>query len=82
LFAILSPVIGWIGVAITGSDTSSNSLFGVMQMTAAQQAGFDPMLMASANSSAGVCGNLPVAVAAVGCPAARGQLCANSSGGA
>ncbi|ABG95038.1 L-lactate permease [Rhodococcus jostii RHA1] len=80
LFAILSPVIGWIGVAITGSDTSSNSLFGVMQMTAAQQAGLDPVLMASANSSAGVLGkmlspqNLSVAVAAVGLPGSEGAM--------
>ncbi|GAF50169.1 L-lactate permease [Rhodococcus wratislaviensis] len=80
LFAILSPVIGWIGVAITGSDTSSNSLFGVMQMTAAQQAGLDPVLMASANSSAGVLGkmlspqNLSVAVAAVGLPGSEGAI--------
>lgn len=69
-FALLSPVIGWIGVAITGSDTSSNALFGALQVTAAQQAGLDPVLMASANSSAGVLGkmlspqNLAVAAAA------------------
>ena len=80
LFAILSPVIGWIGVAITGSDTSSNSLFGVMQMTAAQNAGLDPVLMTSANSSAGVLDkmlspqNLSVAVAAVGLPGSEGVI--------
>ena len=38
-FAFLSPLIGWIGVALTGSDTSSNSLFGLMQATAAEQTG-------------------------------------------
>lgn len=72
LFALLSPLIGWIGVAITGSDTSSNSLFGLLQATAAEQAGLSPVLMAAANSSAGVLGkmlspqNLAVAAAAVG----------------
>ena len=40
----LSPIIGWLGVAVTGSDTSSNSLFGVLQVTAAKDAGFDPTL--------------------------------------
>ena len=42
-FAILSPLIGWIGVALTGSDTSSNSLFGQMQATAAEQTGLSPV---------------------------------------
>ncbi|MDV3208213.1 MAG: L-lactate permease [Rhodococcus ruber] len=80
VFALVSPLIGWIGVAVTGSDTSSNSLFGVMQATAAQQAGLDPVLMASANSSAGVLGkmlspqNLSVAVAAVGLAGAEGVV--------
>lgn len=70
-FAIMSPVIGWLGVAITGSDTSSNSLFGLLQVTAANKAGLNPILMASANSSGGVMGkmispqNLAVAAAAV-----------------
>jgi lactate permease len=71
-FAVLSPVLGWIGVALTGSDTSSNSLFGQLQVTAAAQTGLSPVLMAAANSSAGVLGkmlslqNLAVAAAAVG----------------
>jgi lactate permease len=79
-FAILSPLIGWIGVALTGSDTSSNSLFGQMQATAAQQTGLSPVLMAAANSSAGVMGkmlslqNLAVASAAVGLDGAEGTL--------
>ncbi|NLU82771.1 L-lactate permease [Rhodococcus sp. HNM0569] len=79
-FALLSPVVGWLGVAITGSDTSSNSLFGVLQVTAAREAGLDPLLMAAANSSAGVLGkmlspqNLSVAVAAVGLLGAEGTL--------
>ncbi len=79
-FAVLSPVIGWIGVALTGSDTSSNALFGQLQVTAAEQTGLPPVLMASANSSAGVLGkmlslqNLAVAAAAVGQPGVEPTL--------
>ncbi|MBD1543898.1 L-lactate permease [Arthrobacter sp. IA7] len=79
-FALLSPLIGWIGVALTGSDTSSNSLFGQMQATAAQQTGLSPVLMAASNSSAGVMGkmlslqNLAVASAAVGLDGSEGTL--------
>ncbi|TQJ38091.1 lactate permease [Arthrobacter sp. SLBN-112] len=79
-FAFLSPLIGWIGVALTGSDTSSNSLFGQMQATAAAQTGLSPVLMAASNSSAGVMGkmlslqNLAVASAAVGLEGAEGTL--------
>jgi len=80
LFVVLSPVIGWFGVALTGSDTSSNSLFGLLQVTAAKQVGLDPVLMAAANSSAGVLGkmlsvqNLAVAAAAVGMVGSEGEL--------
>lgn len=79
-FALLSPMIGWLGVAITGSDTSSNALFGLLQVTAAQQAGLDPVLMAATNSSAGVLGkmlspqNLAVAAAAAGMAGKEGDL--------
>ena len=58
VLAFLSPIIGWLGVAVTGSDTSSNSLFGVLQVTAAKEAGLDPTLLASANSSGGVLGKM------------------------
>jgi len=80
LFALLSPLIGWIGVAITGSDTSSNSLFGLLQATAAGHAGLSPILMAATNSSAGVLGkmlspqNLAVAAAAVGMVGKEGDI--------
>jgi lactate permease len=76
----LSPIIGWLGVAVTGSDTSSNSLFGVLQATAAKEAGFDPVLLASANSSGGVLGkmispqNLAIGAAAVGLAGQEGDL--------
>ena len=79
-FAALSPLIGWIGVALTGSDTSSNALFGQLQVTAAQETGLSPVLMASTNSSAGVLGkmlslqNLAVAAAAVGQPGSEPTL--------
>lgn len=80
LFALLSPVIGWLGVAITGSDTSSNALFGLLQATTAQKVGLDPILMAATNSSAGVLGkmlspqNLAVAAAAAGMAGREGDL--------
>jgi lactate permease len=79
-FALLSPVLGWLGVAVTGSDTSSNSLFGALQVSAANQAGLDPALMAAANSSGGVLGkmispqNLAIAAAAVGMTGREGDL--------
>jgi lactate permease len=79
-FAILSPVLGWLGVAVTGSDTSSNSLFGALQVAAATQAGLDPALMASSNSSGGVLGkmispqNLAIAAGAVGLAGREGDL--------
>jgi lactate permease len=69
-FAVLSPVLGWIGTALTGSDTSSNALFGGLQVTAANQTGLSPVLMAVSNSTAGALGkmcslqNLAVAAAA------------------
>lgn len=79
-FALLSPLLGWIGVALTGSDTSSNSLFGQLQVAAAEETGLSPTLMAAANSSAGVLGkmlslqNLAIAAAAVGLNGVEGTL--------
>ncbi|MFD4634713.1 L-lactate permease [Streptomyces sp. NPDC058284] len=78
--AFLSPVLGWFGVAVTGSDTSSNALFGALQVTAAQQSGLSPELLAAANSSGGVLGkmispqNLTIACAAVGLAGKEGDL--------
>jgi lactate permease len=80
LFILFSPLIGWIGVAITGSDTSSNSLFGLLQVTAAGHSGLNPVLAAATNSSAGVLGkmlspqNLAVAAAAVGMSGREGDI--------
>ncbi|MGK5671234.1 L-lactate permease [Micromonospora sp. URMC 106] len=80
LFAVLAPVLGWLGVALTGSDTSSNSLFGALQVAAAQRAGLDPVLLAAANASGGTLGkmislqNLTIAAAAVGLTGREGDL--------
>jgi lactate permease len=79
-FALLSPILGWLGVAVTGSDTSSNSLFGALQVAAAQKAGLSEILMAASNSSGGVLGkmispqNLAIAAAAVGIAGREGDL--------
>jgi lactate permease len=79
-FALLSPILGWLGVAVTGSDTSSNALFGALQVSAAQKADLSPMLMAAANSSGGVLGkmispqNLAIGAAAVGMGGQEGDL--------
>jgi lactate permease len=80
IFALISPILGWLGVAVTGSDTSSNSLFGALQVVAAQKAGLSATLLAAANSSGGVLGkmispqNLAIAAAAVGMSGREGDL--------
>jgi len=72
VFAFFSPILGWLGTAVTGSDTSANALFATLQQTAAQQAGLDPTLLVAANTSGGVVGkmispqNLTIAATAVG----------------
>ncbi len=77
---LLSPILGWLGVAVTGSDTSANSLFGALQVTAANQAGLSEVLMAASNSSGGVLGkmispqNLAIAAAAVGLDGKEGEI--------
>ena len=58
LYPFFGTLIGWIGVASTGSDTSSNVLFGSLQTMTAQQIGVSPVLMASANSAGGVMGKM------------------------
>ncbi len=79
-FAFLSPVLGWVGVAVTGSDTSSNALFGTLQVAAAKQSGLSESLLASANSSGGVLGkmispqNLAIGAAAVGLAGQEGLI--------
>jgi lactate permease len=79
-FAFLSPIVGWFGTAVTGSDTSSNSLFGALQVAAAHHAQLSPTLLAAANSSGGVLGkmvspqNLAIGAAAVGLAGREGDI--------
>lgn len=58
LFPFFSPLIGWLGVALTGSDTSSNVLFGNLQKVSAGSLGLSPLLMVSSNSTGGVMGKM------------------------
>ncbi len=72
LFPFFSAMLGWLAVFLTGSDTSANALFGNLQVVTATTLGFNPVLMAAANSAGGVMGkmislqSLAVAVAATG----------------
>ncbi|MDC5696169.1 L-lactate permease [Intrasporangium calvum] len=71
-FAFLSPVLGWIGTAVTGSDTSANALFAKLQATAGSHAGINESLLVSANTTGGVVGkmispqNLTIAASSAG----------------
>ena len=58
IFALFAPVLGWIGTAVTGSDTSANALFGNLQVAAADRIGVNPDLMLAANTSGGVVGKM------------------------
>ena len=58
LYPFFGTLIGWLGVALTGSDTASNVLFGGLQRVTAEQLGVNPVLMAAANSSGGVMGKM------------------------
>lgn len=57
-YPLFGTMLGWLGVALTGSDTASNVLFGGLQRITAEQLGLNPVLMASANSSGGVMGKM------------------------
>jgi lactate permease len=76
VFPFFSAVLGWLGVFLTGSDTSANALFGNLQVVTANALGLNPILTASVNSAAGVMGkmisiqSIAVAVAATGMTAA------------
>jgi L-lactate permease len=80
LFPFFAPLIGWLGVALTGSDTSSNALFSNLQKVTAQQIGVSPNLTVGANSSGGVLGkmispqNLAVGTSATGLQGKEGDL--------
>jgi lactate permease len=80
VFALISPLIGWVGVAITGSVTASNSLFGELQVTAAHHVGLSATLVAAGNSTGGVLAkmlspqHLAIAAAAAGMAHREGDL--------
>jgi lactate permease len=57
-YPFFGTILGWLGVAMTGSDTSSNALFGGLQKITANQIGISPILMGAANSSGGVMGKM------------------------
>src|SRR6516225_2196105 len=79
-FAFLSPILGWLGTAVTGSDTSANALFASLQQVAAVKAGLNPTLLVAANTSGGVVGkmispqNLTIVATAVGLAHQEGIL--------
>jgi lactate permease len=73
LFPFFSPLLGWLGVALTGSDTASNVLFGNLQQLTAQQVGMSPILAAASNSSGGVMGKMIDAQSIVVASVATGQ---------
>jgi lactate permease len=76
-FPFFSAILGWLGVFLTGSDTSANALFGNLQVVTATKLGFNPVLMASANSAGGVMGKMislsSIAVAAAATNMAPGD---------
>ncbi|MFM0733969.1 L-lactate permease [Paraburkholderia sediminicola] len=79
-FAPVSPVLGWFATALTGSDTSANALFGMLQLTTAHHTGLSDILLTAANTSGGVVGkaispqNLAVGAVAVGMMGKEGVL--------
>ena len=80
LFVFLSPILGWLGVFLTGSDTSANALFGNLQAITASKIDVDPILLVAANSVGGVCGkmispqSIAIACAAVGMVGRESEL--------
>jgi lactate permease len=73
LFPFFSPLLGWLGVALTGSDTASNVLFGNLQRVTAERLGMSPVLAAASNSSGGVMGKMIDAQSIVVAGVATGQ---------
>ncbi len=74
LFPFFGTLLGWLGVALTGSDTSSNALFGGLQRITAQQTHLDPILMCAANSAGGVMGKMVDAQSIIIATAATNQV--------
>jgi lactate permease len=78
LFPFFAPILGWIGVFITGSDTSSNALFGKLQSATAVSIGVDPVVTVGANVSGGVIGKM-ISPQSIAVAAAAGQLVGRES---
>ena len=74
LYPFFAAYLGWLGVALTGSDTSSNVLFGSLQKITAEQLGLNPILITTANSTGGVMGKMIDAQSIVVATASTGQL--------
>lgn len=73
LYPVFASLLGWLGVALTGSDTASNVLFGNLQVITAEKLGLNPLLMASANTTGGVMGKMIDAQSIVVAAAATGE---------
>jgi lactate permease len=78
LFPFFAPILGWLGVFITGSDTSSNALFGKLQSVTATSIGIDPVLTVAANTSGGVIGKM-ISPSSIAVAAAAGNLVGHES---
>jgi lactate permease len=74
MYPFFGTFLGWLGVALTGSDTSSNALFGSLQRITAEQLNLSPVLMCSANSAGGVMGKMIDAQSIVVATAATNQV--------
>jgi len=72
-YPFFAPLLGWLGVALTGSDTSSNALFGSLQRITAEQLGLNPILIVASNSTGGVMGKMIDAQSIVVAAVATGQ---------
>jgi lactate permease len=78
LFPFVSPILGWLGVFITGSDTSSKALFGKLQAATATSIGVDPVVTVAANVSGGVVGKM-ISPQSIAVAAAAGHLVGKES---
>jgi lactate permease len=78
LFPFFAPILGWLGVFITGSDTSANALFGKLQAATATSIGVDPVVTVAANVSGGVVGKM-ISPQSIAVAAAAGHLVGKES---
>ena len=78
LFPFFAPILGWLGVFITGSDTSANALFGKLQASTATSIGVDPVVTVAANASGGVMGKM-ISPQSIAIAAAAGNLVGKES---